>query len=161
MICDKKMAWSKWFTEWSLFCWQQCKVQTPVLRLDVSGYSDMCIIVKGRISLEGTAADNQTNKKLTFNKNAPFRSCISKINNKRIDNEEDLIAVMLMYNLLECSNNYSMTSKGWWNYYRDEVNDAANEYDAATYRVNNKKETTGRSFEYKTQIAGKNISYFK
>ena len=161
MICDKKMAWSKWFTEWSLFCWQQCKVpnsRIKIRRVWLQWYVYYC---KGRISLEGTAADNQTNKKLTFNKNAPFRSWISKINNKRIDNEEDLIAVMLMYNLLECSNNYSMTSKGWWNYYRDEVNDAANEYDAATYRVNNKKETTGRSFEYKTQIAGKNISYFK
>ena len=43
-----------------------------------------------------------------------------------------------MYNLLEYSDNYSMTSASLWNYYRDEVNDAANE-DAANYRINNSK----------------------
>ena len=43
-----------------------------------------------------------------------------------------------MYNLLEYSDNYSMTSVSLWNYYRDEVHDAANE-DAADYRINNSK----------------------
>ena len=36
---------------------------------------------------------------------------------------------MPMYNLLEYSNNYSMTSRSLWIYYRDEVNDSANETD--------------------------------
>ena len=34
---------------------------------------------------------------------------------------------MSMYNLLECSENCSITSGNLWNYYRDEVNDSANE----------------------------------
>ena len=38
-----------------------------------------------------------------------------------IDNAEDLDIVMLMYNLLEYSDNYSMTSENLWNYYRYEV----------------------------------------
>ena len=42
-----------------------------------------------------------------------------KINNIFIDNAEDLNIAKPMYNLLECSNNYSMTSRSLWNYYRD------------------------------------------
>ena len=49
------------------------------------------------------------NKTLTFKNTAPFRSCISKINNTFIDNAEDLDIVMPIYNLLEYSDKYSMT----------------------------------------------------
>ena len=42
--------------------------------------------------------------------NAPYRSCITKSNNILIGNAENLDIVMLMYNLLEYSGNYSMTS---------------------------------------------------
>ena len=38
--------------------------------------------------------------------NAPFISCISKINDIKNDNAEDLYVVMPMYNLLEYSKNY-------------------------------------------------------
>ena len=42
--------------------------------------------------------------------NAPFRSCITKINNLLIENAEDLCIVMLTYNRLEYIDNYySMT----------------------------------------------------
>ena len=37
----------------------------------------------------------------------------------------DLDIVMLMYNLLEYSNNCSKTSGTLWNYYRDEPNSGA------------------------------------
>ena len=36
-----------------------------------------------------------------FRINAPFTSCLSKINNTLIDNAEDLDIVMPMYNLTE------------------------------------------------------------
>ena len=49
-------------------------------------------------------------KKLTFENNAAFRSCISKINKKSLDNVKDLHIVMPMHNLLEYNDNYSMTS---------------------------------------------------
>ena len=53
---------------------------------------------------------------------------------------------MPMYNLLEHSDNYSLTSGSLWNYFRDEVNDVANENNANnTFRVNNEKRTTGKS----------------
>ena len=60
---------------------------------------------------------------------------------------------MLMYNLLEYSNNYSMTSRSVWNYYEDEVNIDANEIEN-NYQVNNDEITTSRSFEYKTKRIG-------
>ena len=40
-----------------------------------------------------------------------------------------------MYNLLEYSENYSMTSESLWNYYKDEVNVDANENNAANNRI--------------------------
>ena len=71
----------------------------------------MLIVVKGRISVKGIKIANGKNKKLNFKNNAPFRSCISKINNTFQDNAEDLDIVMPMYNLLECNDNYLMTSE--------------------------------------------------
>ena len=50
-----------------------------------------------------------------------------------------LIFFMLMYNLLEYSDNYSMASGRLWNYYRDVVNDATNEIDTANNKINNSK----------------------
>ena len=40
------------------------------------------------------------------------------------------------------------------NYYRDEVDDDANENDAANNRINKNKTTTSKSFEYKTKLIG-------
>ena len=69
-----------------------------MLRLDLCDYSDAYIVVKGTIDLL-FAAENETDKAekdVALKSNAPFRSCISKINIT-----EDLDIVMLMYNLLE------------------------------------------------------------
>ena len=88
---------------------------------------------------------------LTFNNDAPFRSCITKINNAFIGNAEDLDIVILMYNLLEHSDNYSVTSGSFWNYYRDEVNGDANENNTGSnYSINNIKTARSETFEYKT-----------
>ena len=67
--------------------------------------------------------------------------------NNTIDNAEDIDIVMLTYNLLEYSDNYSMTSGSLWNYYRDEVNDDENENDNANNnRINNIKIITSQFF---------------
>ena len=57
-----------------------------------------------------------------------------------------------MYNMLEYSDNYSLTVGSSWSYYRDEVNDEANENSVADYYNNNTK--TSKSFEYKTKNIG-------
>ena len=58
---------------------------------------------------------------------------------------------MSMYHLLEYSENYSMTSRSLWNYYRDEINDSAIE-SAYNNRINNNKAITSKSFEYKAKL---------
>ena len=40
-----------------------------------------------------------------------------------------------------------MTSESFWNYYRDERNDDANENMAANNRINDNKTITSKSFE--------------
>ena len=57
----------------------------------------------------------------------PFTDCISEINNTEVDNPKDIDVAMSMYNLIKYSNNYSKTSGGLCQYYRDEpiTNDAA------------------------------------
>ena len=124
-----------------------------MLRSNSCDYSDAYIALKGRISVTGTNNANRRNKKLTFKNNAPFRLSTSKLNNIFIDNAEDLDFVMQVYNLLECNENYSMTSV--WNYYRDEVNDSANEIiDANNFRINKNKTTRSKSFQHKTKLVG-------
>ena len=46
------------------------------------------------MNVRGNNYANRTNKKLTFKNNAPFRSCISKINNTFVDNAEDIDIVI-------------------------------------------------------------------
>ena len=81
-----------------------------MLRSDLRDYGDAYIVLKRKIGVTGNNNANRRNKRLTFKNNALFRSRIPKIHNKFIDNAEDLDIVMLMYNLLEYSNNYSMIS---------------------------------------------------
>ena len=50
--------------------------------------------------------DAKRNKSVAFKNDAPFINCISKINDVKIDNAEELGVVMPMYNLLEYSKNY-------------------------------------------------------
>ena len=54
--------------------------------------------------------NDKAHENVAFEDNALLRSCISKINSTSIDNAEDLDIVMLVYNLSEYSQSYSMTS---------------------------------------------------
>ena len=66
-------------------------------------YSDAYILVKRNATVNNTAADgaaNNTNEKVIFKNCAPFTNCISKINNKDIDNAKYIDIVIPMYNLI-------------------------------------------------------------
>ena len=52
---------------------------------------------------------------------------------------------MPIHNLLEYSDNYSLTSESLWNYYRDEINDDANKN--VNHRINDNKTIRSKSFE--------------
>ena len=83
---------------------KQIRFKAPMLRSDLCDYSDAYILVKGKVTVtKGRNNDdnnNAYNKKLVFKNNAPFISCISKINGKLIENAEDLDIVMPIYNYL-------------------------------------------------------------
>ena len=65
-----------------------------MLRSDLCYCSDVYIFLKGRIIVEGDNDDKTRNKKLMFQNNVPFRSCISKINCAFINNADDFDVVM-------------------------------------------------------------------
>ena len=89
---------------------KEIRIKTPMLRSDLCNFSDAYIVVKGHITLEGENDANKRNKNFTFKNNAPFKSCISKIDGIKINNAEDLDLVMPMYNLLGYSKNYRKTT---------------------------------------------------
>ena len=96
---------------------KQIRFKTAMLRSSLCDYSYAYIVVKGNISVNNTgtaAAPNNRNRKVIFKNYAPFTNCISKINNTQIDNAEYIDRVMLMYSLIEYSDNYSKTSGSLW-----------------------------------------------
>ena len=118
---------------------KEIKIKTPMLRSDLCDFSDAYIVVKGNITV--TNSNNAKRKKaVTFKNNVPFTNCITKINDIKIDNAEDLDVVMPMYNLLEYSKNYKKTTGSLWNYYRDQPSDPLS--------------TNSESFKYKNNITG-------
>ena len=120
---------------------KEIRIKTSLLRSNLCDFSDVYIVVKGDITLEGDNDANKRNKNLAFKNNAPFINCISKISGVKIDNAEDLDVVMPMYNFLEYNKNYRKTTSGLWNYYREEQS--------------NPLSTNSESFKYKTSIIGK------
>ena len=117
------------------------RIKTSMLRSYLSDFSDAYVVMEGDITFEGNNDANKKNNSLVFKNNAPFINCISKINDIKIDNAEDLDVVMPMYNLLEYSKNYRKTTGSLWNYYRDEPS--------------NPLSSNSESFKYKTSIVGK------
>ena len=80
--------------------------------------------MSGTITITGPGADDaingldEWNKKVILKNCKPFIDCTRKINNTQIDHSKDLVAVMPIYNLIECSHNFSKTSGSLWQYYR-------------------------------------------
>ena len=127
---------------------RQIRFKTSMLRSDLCDYSDAYIVVKGTITVTDPNKANY-DKKLAFKNNAPFTSCISKINNTLIDNAKDLDIVIPMYNLLEYSKEYRKTTGSLWNYYRDEPNSGESGINNnVSYSIKDSK-----SLDYKTSIA--------
>ena len=99
-----------------------------MLRSNLCDYADAYILVKGTIRITGAgddAAARQADErdKGAISKNcAPLTKCTSRINNKDIDNAQDIDVVMPMYNLIEYNDNYSKTSGSLWQYYKDQLN---------------------------------------
>ena len=67
--------------------------------------SDLCDCSDVTASADERDRD-EMNRQVILKNNAPFISCISKINGVLVENAEDVDIVMPMYNLLEYSKNY-------------------------------------------------------
>ena len=82
------------------------RFKTPMLRLHLCDYSDVYILVKDTITVTGNHPRDRQNRPFILKNNAPFISCITRINGELIEDADDLdIIVMPMYNLLEYSKN--------------------------------------------------------
>ena len=85
------------------------RFKTPMLRSDLCDYADAYILVNGTITVLANAGANnirdKKDRKLILKNNAPFVSCITRINNELIEDADDLDIVMSMYNLVEYSKN--------------------------------------------------------
>ena len=84
--------------------------ETKVIKSNLYDYSDTYILATG-----GITVDRNNNVEAAFKNCAPFRKCIT-----HIDNANNLDITMPMYNLIEYSDNYSDTSGSLWQFKRPE-----------------------------------------
>ena len=68
-----------------------------MLRSSLCDYSDACMLVKGTKTVSHTVAQDQTNngadKMVKLNNSATFTKCISRINNRQVDDVRQIDAV--------------------------------------------------------------------
>ena len=133
----------------------QSDFKAPMLRSNLYDSSDAYILVKGTITVTAPGANNgvnnirdKKNRSLILKNNAPFVSCIIRINGELIEDAYDLDIVMPMYNLLEYSKNYRETIGSLYNYYRDELTNDGNDNFA------NRNVVNSEAFKYKNKITG-------
>ena len=100
--------------------------KTAMLRSNSCDYADAYILVKQTIAIYGAGADatakrlDKRYKGVIFKNCAPYSKRISRINNTNIDTARYIDIVMLMYNLIEYSDNYLKASRSLWQYYKDD-----------------------------------------
>ena len=99
----------------------------------------------GDIKVTNIAADIN----VAFKNYAPFTRCVTHINDEHVETAENLDIIMPMYNLIECSDNYSDSSGSLYQFKRDEfpMNNDGNHLNVA---LNNSS-----SFKYKASLLGK------
>ena len=132
------------------------RFKTPMLRSNLCDYSDPYILVKGTITVTAPGVNNNANnirdkrnRPVILKNNAPFVSCITRINGELIEDADDLDIVMSMYSLLEYSKNYRKTIGSLYNYYRDELSDDTDDNNFDHIKVVN-----SNTFKYKNKIIG-------
>ena len=81
------------------------------------------VTITGEGDNDAAKRADERNKGVIFKNFVPFTDCISEINSTQRDHVKYIDAVILMYHLIEYSDNYSKTSGSLWQYYRDDSND--------------------------------------
>ena len=93
----------------------QIKLEITMLKSSLSDYSDDYMLVEGTITVVRAGANKVVRVKYTENKQATFKNCalftdlIIETKNTQLDKAKYFDVIILMYNLIEFSNNYSKT----------------------------------------------------
>ena len=136
----------------------QIKFKTTMLKSSICDYSDAYILVKGTITINGRGADaaarqaDEKDKGASFKNCTPFINCISEINNTQIGNAKDINIVMPMYNIIEYSDNYAITSASLWQYFRDEPDDNIEDFGSLKFKVKITGKTPNNNNEKDVEI---------
>ena len=125
-----------WNTKYD--AWNEIVYNTKILKSNLCEYNDAYILLRGDITVTAAPATN-----VAFKNCAPFTKCITKIVRITVDDTEDLDLVILMYNLIEYSSNYSETKGSLWFYFKNEESN----FDADIANSNNFK-----SFKNKAKL---------
>ena len=148
-----------------------------MLRFNLCDYADSYILVKGTITIIGSAGPpagrtgaellaarnaDERDKGVIFKDCAPFTKCISRINGIEIDNARDIDIVMPMYNLIEYSDNYSKTSGSLWQYYKDDPNDNLSDSESfkSKIKITGKTPAAGNTKDVEILVPLKYLSNF-
>ena len=103
-------------------------------------------MVYGTIRAEAANTANAAATRVALKNCAPYTKCNLQINDEHFDTSENLDIVMLMYNLIEYSDNYQDSSATLYQYKRDEPpeDDAVDDLTA----------NNSDSFKYKIKLLG-------
>ena len=124
------------------------KFATESIKSSLCDYSDAFIFATGDKTVNA-GNDNGNNTNVAFKNCAPLSICKTKINDVFIDEANHIYIAILVYTLIEYSDNYSDTSGSLWQFKSDEVN-----HNNANLNVNN-----SQSFKYKTAVVRKTKDY--
>ena len=121
------------------------KFETKAIKPNFCDYSDAYILVTGDIKVKDLTADTN----VAFKNCAPYKRCVSHINDEHVERTENLDIITPMYNLIEYSDNYADSSGNLYQFKRDEspMNDAKNPLNVAL--------DNSSSFKYKVNLLGK------
>ena len=103
----------------------EIKFLTRSIESSLCDYSDAYILVTGNLIVERRIAADTADIALSaitqvaFKNCKPFEKCRTEINETFIDETDFVNIIMLMYNLIEYSDNYSDTSGSLWQFKRD------------------------------------------
>ena len=117
------------------------------LKYNLSYYNDVYILLMGKITII-----RHQETQVIFKFFSPFVKCITKTDETIIDDAKNLDLVMLIYNLVEYSSNYSETTESWW----FDSKDGAPNFDADVTDDNNFK-----SFKHKAKLLENTIRKYK
>ena len=86
------------------------KFEAKVIKPFLCDDSDAYVLVTGNI----TATGGNAYTRVAFKNCAPFTTCVTQIDDEHVETAENLDIIMLMYSLIEYSDNYADTSGSLW-----------------------------------------------